>query len=103
VKEYNGICFPAHIDRETNGIISILGTFPEELEFIWAEFHDADKKDEYIDKYAALKNKRFVVGSDAHYLEQIQDKQFSFELDDEPYSSAAVRKELFLYLRGDKV
>ena len=103
VKEYNGICFPAHIDRETNGIISILGTFPEELEFIWAEFHDVDKKDEYIDKYAALKNKRFVVGSDAHYLEQIQDKQFSFELDDEPYSSAAVRKELFLYLRGDKV
>ena len=103
VKEYNGICFPAHIDRETNGIISVLGTFPEELEFIWAEFHDVDKKDEYIDKYAALKNKRFVVGSDAHYLEQIQDKQFSFELDDEPYSSAAVRKELFLYLRGDKV
>ena len=28
VSPYGGICYPAHIDRQANGIISVLGTFP---------------------------------------------------------------------------
>ena len=30
VNEYGGICYPAHIDREANGIISILGMMPQD-------------------------------------------------------------------------
>ena len=33
VSRYNGICYPAHIDRESNGIISVLGTFPQNPHF----------------------------------------------------------------------
>ena len=37
---------------------------------------------------------RHVISSDAHYLTDIRDKDAFIELDDEPYSSALVRKNL---------
>ena len=33
VEDYGGICYPAHIDRESNGIIAILGAMPEKPKF----------------------------------------------------------------------
>ena len=100
--DFNGICFPAHIDRQANGIISTLGTFPEVPDFKVVEFHDIDKKEEYLDNYPILKNKLIVCGSDAHYLWDIRDKAAYFELEDEPYSSDLVRHNLFKLLRGEK-
>lgn len=99
VKKYNGICYPAHIDRESNGIISILGDFPRELEFSCVEFNDSEKKDDYIEKFSALEDKKILVGSDAHHLWDIADAQNYFDIDDEPYSSALVRERLFDCLR----
>ena len=103
VKQYGGICYPAHIDREANGIISILGTFPEKTEFSFAELHDMDSQDAFRENFPALGQKRFLAGSDAHYLWDIPDKQNYFELEDEPYSGALVRHNLFLYLKGETV
>ena len=103
VKQYGGICYPAHIDREANGIISILGTFPEGTEFSFAELHDMDSQDAFRENFPALGQKRFLAGSDAHYLWDIPDKQNYFELEDEPYSGALVRHNLFLYLKGETV
>lgn len=97
-----GICYPAHVDREANGIIATLGTFPEYLEFAVAEFHSGEKIEEYSQKYAALKDKIKVVSSDAHYLWDIKEKKEFFELEDEPYSSSFVRQKLFEYLGGNK-
>lgn len=98
VREYGGICYPAHIDRMSNGIISILGTFPNSPQFNCAELHDAAKRDEYVQKYN-LHNKKIIVSSDAHNLCDIRDKQNYFDLDDEPYSSDFVRSQLFKLLR----
>ena len=47
VESFGGICYPAHIDRDANGIISVLGTFPKTPHFTCAELHDAEKWDEY--------------------------------------------------------
>ena len=33
VKSFGGVCFPAHIDRTANGIVSVLGVFPEQSDF----------------------------------------------------------------------
>lgn len=98
VSEYNGICYPAHIDREANGIISILGTVPESLSFNCVEFHNSESIESYVGKYG-LEGKRTVVCSDAHYLTDMKDKENYFELDDEPYSSDHVRGQLFSLLR----
>ena len=99
--EYNGVCFPAHIDRQANGVISTLGTFPDSPAFHAAEFHDIDKIEEYLENYPILKNKLILCSSDAHYLWDIRDKSAYIELDDEPYSSDLVRKNLFKILRGE--
>lgn len=101
VESFGGICFPAHIDRQANGIVATLGVFPERPFFRAVEFHDISKKDEYLKKYPILNDKLTLSGSDAHYLWDIRDKQCYFELDDEPYSSDLVRKNLFKILKGE--
>lgn len=95
VKSHGGISYPAHIDREANGIIATLGTFPEYMSFTAAEFHDGDNIQPYEEKYKALGGKMKIVSSDAHYLWNIKEKKEFFMLRDEPYSSANIRKNLF--------
>lgn len=98
VREFGGICYPAHIDRQSNGIISILGTIPESPNFKCFELHDGTKRDEYIQNYN-LQDKTIIVSSDAHYLTDMRDHENYFDLDDEPYSSNLVRQRLFELLR----
>lgn len=37
VKERGGICYPAHVDRESNGLLAVLGGWPPELRVRAAE------------------------------------------------------------------
>lgn len=101
VETYRGVCFPAHIDREANGIIAILGTIPESPDFGCMELRDFEKKDEYVQAYPILQNKTILCGSDAHYLWDIRDANTYFDLEDEPYSGDFVRHQLFLRLKGE--
>lgn len=103
VERFNGVCYPAHVDRQANGIIATLGVFPEEPTFRCAEFHGKENVGAYTEKYSGLKGKRTIISSDAHYLWDIRDKDAYFEIDDEPYSSQAVRHGLFEILRGEKL
>ena len=98
VKGFGGISYPAHIDRQSNGIISVLGTFPETPDFNIIEINQKDKAEEYVKEYS-LEDKKVIISSDAHYLTNMRDKENYFELDDEPYSSALVRSNLFKLLR----
>lgn len=98
VAQFGGICYPAHIDRQSNGIISVLGTFPSTPQFSCVEFHNGENANKYIQKYG-LQNKKIIVSSDAHNLGDMRDRQNYFDLDDEPYSSALVRQRLFELLR----
>ncbi len=102
VKKHHGICYPAHVDREANGILSTLGAFPEFPRFAVAEFHDAEKIALYQKMHPQLEQMRLVVASDAHYLWDIRDKECYFELEDEPYSSDLVRRNLFRLLGGEE-
>ncbi len=101
VAKFGGICYPAHIDRPANGIISVLGTFPETPHFDIVEINQKDKVDEYVERFN-LQDKKVVISSDAHYLENMRDKENYFEVDDEPYSSALVRKRIFAQMMNDK-
>ncbi len=98
VNDFGGICYPAHIDRQANGIIAILGTLPETPHFSCVEFHNSDNVEEYKSRYS-IEDKRILVGSDAHYLTDLREENDYFEIDDEPYSSTLVRKKLFERLR----
>lgn len=102
VESFNGVCYPAHVDRTSNGIIATLGDFPPSPKFKIAEFHDKAKIEEYREKYTELQSKRVLISSDAHYLWDIRDADDFIEIDDEPYSSDLVRKRLFEILRCEK-
>ncbi len=99
--EMGGVCYPAHVDRQSNGIIAVLGDIPPEVPFTAFELNDGSALSEYREKYPALRDKSFVVSSDAHNLWSISEGGEGIDLEDEPYSSALVRKRFFEYLRGN--
>lgn len=92
-----GTAYPAHIDREANGIIATLGELPDEPDFSCVEFHDASEAVAYETEYA-LSDKRILVSSDAHRLWDLSegDQSISVDADDEP---DAVRAALIQKLR----
>jgi len=98
VKKYNGICYPAHIDRQSNGVIAVLGTFPETPDFDIVEFNRKENVSEYTEKYS-LGDKTVIISSDAHILTDMRERENYLEIDDEPYSSEFVRHNLFEILR----
>ncbi len=93
-EEYGGVCFPAHVDRDANGIIAILGSLPPEPPFVYIELHDGGFDTDRDD----LRGKSVLVNSDAHYLYDINEAENFLELP-EVASSADVRKNLFTLLR----
>ena len=99
VKSFGGICYPAHIDRDANGIIATLGTLPPTPSFSCTEFHFAENREDYAARYELPPVS--VVCSDAHYLTDIREAENFFVLADEPYSGDRVRAELFKVLRGE--
>ena len=87
-----GVCYPAHIDREANGLLAMLGFFPEKPVFTLAEVHDEDKRD-------LAEGRKILVSSDAHRLWEISDGSFCVHLDVEPEAGEeAIRKALFAML-----
>lgn len=100
VLRYGGAAYPAHIDRDANGIIAILGTVPPEPAFPAVELRDRANRETYTGRYG-LANRLIVCSSDSHNLWTIGDGGESMALDDEPYSSAKVRNALIEVLRGD--
>ena len=101
VTDRGGVCYPAHVDRESGGMIAVLGDLPDEPEYTAFELNDKASFGEYTSKYPKLSDKRYLVSSDAHNLWSVSAAENSLELDDEPYSSAKVRESLIKYLRGD--
>jgi len=96
-----GACYPAHVDRESGGMIAVLGDLPDEPRYSAFELNDKGSFEEYTEKYPKLRGMRCVVSSDAHYLQNISQAENALELDDEPYSSEKVRDSLIKYLRGE--
>jgi PHP family Zn ribbon phosphoesterase len=94
-----GVAYPAHIDRTSNGMVSVLGGFPSDPPFTAFELHDAGSVEAYVEKYPHIKDLTRVVSSDAHELGAIAEAENSFLLEDEPYSSRLVTEKLFEHLR----
>ena len=97
-----GVCYPAHIDRSSSGIISMLGDFPPEPAFTAFELNDADSLADCLANYPILTERGLVhvASSDAHYLTDVSEEGFAIDLEDEPYSSDLVRNRLIDHLLG---
>jgi len=75
VKEHGGIIFPAHIDRSSYSILSSLGDFPPDFGFRAYEISKNGNSEELKKKHPAIKNLRILKNSDAHILENINEKE----------------------------
>lgn len=98
VSQYDGICYPAHIDRESNGIIAILGSLPDFPVFNTVEMKDSEKLCEYTARFG-LEGKNIVFNSDSHILGVMNDKERYIELTAERDNPLAVVSELLERLR----
>lgn len=72
---FGALVYPAHIDRQANGIISILGDIPPDISICCVEFHNAGNVENYIKKYNAVENCQVLCSSDAHRLEDINEAE----------------------------
>ena len=96
VKKFGGIAYPAHIDRDANGLIAILGSIPEDTEYKLFELNDRARAEEFSSLYKIPKE-NFIISSDAHQLESIRDKENYFLLPEG--EEGEVVKALFARLR----
>lgn len=99
VKGFRGVCYPAHIDRSSNGIIAVLGTLPPTPEFKTVELRFKESFTEYNERYG-IGNCTVVYSSDAHYLTDIEDAKSFFDLDAEKNDPNEVRQRLLKILGG---
>ena len=100
VAEMGGVCFPAHIDKQANGLIGILGFMPPTPCFATAELHDISHAEEYCRKYPQLREMNLLQNSDAHALEQMNLEPPAVMLGAKDDTPEAVRRALIAYLGG---
>lgn len=75
-KDCGGIAVPAHIDRSSYSVLANLGAVPEDLNIKALEItkrNRAKLESEY-------KNYRIISNSDAHYLEDISEPEFTINI-----------------------
>ncbi len=92
VQKFDGVCYPAHIDRDSNSVTAVLGGLPQDSGFKFAELHDKSKAEKFENT-----NCEFIISSDAHYLWDISEKENYFLLPDDDENAI---KNLFKLLRG---
>ena len=81
VKEFGGICYPAHIDRDSLSILSVLGEIDESCGFKTAELADISRLEELKKLHPILSSMHIISCSDAHYLENMRDAENFLELE----------------------
>ncbi len=96
-QRYGAIVYPAHIDRESNGAVAVLGDFPHDVGFSAYELHFGQNAEQYRENYR-LGGMPHVISSDAHVLWDISDGENALFLDGE--GEDEIRASLFAYLRG---
>ncbi|MBO4879410.1 MAG: PHP domain-containing protein [Clostridia bacterium] len=94
VRSFGGICYPAHIDRESNGLLAVLGTFPEKPVFGLAELRERKNT-------ALAEGRKLVVSSDAHRLWELNGAENFLHLDASAEDGAdTIRAAFFRALRA---
>lgn len=73
VRSYDGVMFPAHVDKSANSLMANLGFIPPDSQFKTAEVKDLKKLHGLKKAHPYLEGCRIISDSDAHYLEHIHE------------------------------
>lgn len=92
VRGLGGICIPAHIDRSGFSIMTNLGFVPPALKVKTIEISKKNTPEQIFKKYPFLRKYQYIISSDAHYLQDINEREFFVDL--EYLSLSALFKKL---------
>lgn len=81
IEGYGGLCYPAHIDREGNGLMSILGSWPAELRVGAAELSPRSLMAAPSAEPGIPEGIRLISASDAHRLQDLPGEGFDLDLE----------------------
>ncbi|MEG2770359.1 MAG: PHP domain-containing protein [Oscillospiraceae bacterium] len=70
-KGFGGECVPAHIDRDSYSVLSVLGIMPEDLNPVAVELFNREKLQAFVNRGQIKPPKEVTTASDAHRLEDI--------------------------------
>ncbi len=73
IRPFDGICYPAHVDREANGLFAMLGAWPEELQVPAAEIRE-------LLPPGVPDGLKTIMASDSHRLEALPQDGFPLPL-----------------------
>lgn len=80
IAAYHGIMVPAHIDKNSNSLLSNLGFIPENCRFHTVETADISHREALTATHPYLQNCRFLCSSDAHTLTAIHNPEHYLEI-----------------------
>ena len=80
VSRFDGVVFPAHLDRASYSVLSVLGFMYPEMKFTAAEFTHKAYIPQYEEKHELLKEMKYFRNSDAHYLENMVEASVEIDL-----------------------
>ncbi len=81
VRGLGGICIPAHVDKQGFSIISNLGFIPPALKVKTVEYSKKNPPEKLMNKWAFLKKYNYIISSDAHYLWDMNEREFFLDMD----------------------
>lgn len=81
VSKHVGICIPAHVDRSSYSIISNLGFIPPNLKVDAVEISKNSTLESTLKKMPFIKCYKHVISSDAHYLWDINEREYFVEME----------------------
>lgn len=82
VRSFEGVMFPAHIDKTANSLVSNLGFIPPDSRFATAEVKNLNKLYQLRKDNPYLESCRIISNSDAHYLEHINEPQLTLQVEE---------------------
>lgn len=80
VRSFGGAVFPAHLDRASYSVLSVLGFLYPEMGFTAAGFTHKAYFPQYEERHPLLKNMKKFKNSDAHYLENMVEPSVTVDL-----------------------
>lgn len=94
MEQFHGFMVPAHIDKTANSLLANLGFVPPDSQFCCVELRDMGRLHQIKASNPYIERCRIICDSDAHYLEQIHEAQYTI------YAESAEREKVIGALKA---
>lgn len=82
MEEFRGVYVPAHINKNSNSVLSNLGFIPPDSNFMAAELSKPELYEEISSRNPYLRQCRMITNSDAHTLDRINEAEHFLDCED---------------------